>query len=752
MEQSQEVDSPPEGGFPLDGKKDDPGGGKENSPERSTDQVEETPGGKASAGSSIPSSTHFRRKLLPRYSVLRVANSEESGLQGGEGNDADSGFILMRRSSEERSRGQQTIHFRGLSTRLTVSPTSDRRHCPGSPTHGRTKYGPGGAFGKGDGKIKSALTPVVTRRTVPTVSASWIQTNGLDIHGTWSSRNSGEESGEGVRSSAKGATPPPKSPRDTMDIILKPPMRRVPRYSSNIYHTFSAPVEESPMAPLMRSESNPSSPTSQRESPSPFHPFLSSETPSSATPLSTPRHLLPSLFSLCSRGIHLTHSVTPEEVSTANRDNVMHMTISTMGRHTPSLHVVRAEAEPVEGSAEVKCAEVEVKPEVKCEVKPEGKCEAKEDMKEEEKPEVKPEKEEVKEDMNATGKEEEDEMCSTLIDTGDEAHTREPSVSSHDYLFEDLDLSSLPEQSDEVIPSIRSGDEAEYAEMGERFDDLMRGERAEREEIGEEVEGDAVSSDEYFLDGEYLGIEKEKPVEEEKSEEKSEEKPDVKPEEVKSEEKPEEVNSEEKPDVKPEEVKSEEKPEVKTEEESAEEKEPGEVVIKEEAKPEEEEPEKEQPAEEKSEDKPDVPAAEPVEENPEAKPAEEEKEESPGQPWHAIAGDVISMTIADLIPVADTSLRDLFPPPPSPPPILPRSSPCPPEQPEQTPEQPTAPEHPETPEPPPHPDTADKPEHPEHPESPNQPPRPDRTAEEEAKRTQLRAQALAVRPRLASHP
>ena len=256
----------------MDGKKDDPGGGKENSPERSTDQVEETPGGKAGAGSSIPSSTHFRRKLLPRYSVLRVANSEESGLQGGEGNDADSGFILMRRSSEERGRGQQTIHFRGLSTRLTVSPTSDRRHCPGSPTHGRTKYGSGGAFGKGDGKIKSALTPVVTRRTVPTVSASWIQTNGRDIHGTWSSRNPGEESGEGARSSAKGATSPPKSPRDTMDIILKPPMRRVPRYSSNIYHTFSAPIEESPMAMLMRSESNSSSPTSQRESPSPFHP------------------------------------------------------------------------------------------------------------------------------------------------------------------------------------------------------------------------------------------------------------------------------------------------------------------------------------------------------------------------------------------------------------------------------------------------------------------------------------------------
>ena len=86
-------------------------------------------------------------------------------------------------------------------------------------------------------------------------------------------------------------------------------------------------------------------------------------------------------------------------------------------------------------------------------------------MKPEVKPEVKPE-EKVKEEVNDDMKEEEDEMCSTLIDTGDEAHTREPSVSSHDYLFEDLDLSSLPEQSDEVIPSIRSGDEAEYAEMG----------------------------------------------------------------------------------------------------------------------------------------------------------------------------------------------------------------------------------------------------------------------------------------------
>ena len=722
MEQSQEVDSPPEGGFPLDGKKDDPGGGKENSPERSTDQVEETPGGKASAGSSIPSSTHFRRKLLPRYSVLRVANSEESGLQGGEGNDADSGFILMRRSSEERGRGQQTIHFRGLSTRLTVSPTSDRRHCPGSPTHGRTKYGSGGAFGKGDGKIKSALTPVVTRRTVPTVSASWIQTNGRDIHGTWSSRNPGEESGEGVRSSAKGATPPPKSPRDTMDIILKPPLRRVPRYSSNIYHTFSAPIEESPMALLMRSESNSSSPTSQRESPSPFHPFLSSEMPSSSTPLSTPRHLLPSLFSLCSRGIHLTHSVTPEEVSTANRDNVMHMTISTMGRHTPSLHVVRAEtgAEPVEGSGEVKSAEVksaevnEEKPEVKPEEKPEEK---------------------VKEEVNDDMKEEEDEMCSTLIDTGDEAHTREPSVSSHDYLFEDLDLSSLPEQSDEVIPSIRSGDEAEYAEMGERFDDLMRGERAEREEIGEEVEGDAVSSDEYFLDGEYLGIEKEKPEEktaEEKGEEKTEE-----PEEVKHEE---ESAEEEKPE---EEAKVEEKPgEEKSEEEKVEEKSEEEAKVEEkteEEKAEEKEPEKEpeaseeKPVEEKGEDKPDVPVEEPAEE----KPMEEEKEPT-GQPWHAIAGDVISMAVADLIPVADTSLRDLFPPPPSPPPILPRPS--------------KQPEQPEQPEQPPHPDTPDKPKTSEQPQTPKQPPRPDRTAEEEAKRTQLRAQALAVPNHIATHP
>ena len=109
MEQSQEVDSPPEGGFPLDGKKDDPGGGKENSPERSTDQVEETPGGKAGAGSSIPSSTHFRRKLLPRYSVLRVANSEESGLQGGEGNDADSGFILMRRGAGASRRSTSVV-------------------------------------------------------------------------------------------------------------------------------------------------------------------------------------------------------------------------------------------------------------------------------------------------------------------------------------------------------------------------------------------------------------------------------------------------------------------------------------------------------------------------------------------------------------------------------------------------------------------------------------------------------------------
>ena len=172
------------------------------------------------------------------------------------------------------------------------------------------------------------------------------------------------------------------------------------------------------MAMLMRSESNSSSPTSQRESPSPFHPFLSSEMPSSSTPLSTPRHLLPSLFSLCSRGIHLTHLVTPEEVSTANRDNVMHMTISTMGRHTPSLHVVRAEtgAEPVEGSGEVKCAEVksaevnEEKPEEKPEVKPEVKPKVK--------PEVKPE-EKVKEEVNDDMKEEEDEMCSTLIDTGD---------------------------------------------------------------------------------------------------------------------------------------------------------------------------------------------------------------------------------------------------------------------------------------------------------------------------------------------
>ena len=134
--------------------------------------------------------------------------------------------------------------------------------------------------------------------------------------------------------------------------------------------------------------------------------------------------------------------------------------------------------------------------------------------------------------------------------------------------------------------------------------------------------------------------------------------------------------------------------------------------------------------EEKGEDKPDVPVEEPAEE----KPMEEEKEPT-GQPWHAIAGDVISMAVADLIPVADTSLRDLFPPPPSPPPILPRPS-----------------KQPEQPEQPPHPETPDKPKTSEQPQTPKQPPRPDRTAEEEAKRTQLRAQALAVPNHIATHP
>ena len=117
---------------------------------------------------------------------------------------------------------------------------------------------------------------------------------------------------------------------------------------------------------------------------------------------------------------------------------------------------------------------------------------------------------------------EEDELCTTLIDTGDEeARPGTLSSSSHDYLFDDLDLSSLPEQSDEMLPSIRSVEDGECTGVSEAFDELMNDEVKKKEEIGEEVEGEAMSSDEDMLDDEYLGIQK-KRVEAKQSEEKVE--------------------------------------------------------------------------------------------------------------------------------------------------------------------------------------------------------------------------------------
>ena len=116
---------------------------------------------------------------------------------------------------------------------------------------------------------------------------------------------------------------------------------------------------------------------------------------------------------------------------------------------------------------------------------------------------------------------EEDELCTTLIDTGDEeARPGTLSSSSHDYLFDDLDLSSLPEQSDEMLPSIRSVEDGECTGVSEAFDELMNDEVKKKEEIGEEVEGEAMSSDEDMLDDEYLGIQKR--VEAKQSEEKVE--------------------------------------------------------------------------------------------------------------------------------------------------------------------------------------------------------------------------------------
>ena len=466
MEQSQEVDSPPGSECALSGKIDDPGGERDGSPEHSTEQSEDVSERKPSPIPSLISTIHLKRnRLSKRLSIITLSKPEKMSLRVLDGNPGDSTPSPSLSSTDEKGREQQPFLKHGFLPRLTVSPTAERKHCPGSPTHGRTKHGVSSFFGKGDGKVKASLAPLVTRRTVPSVNASWIQTSSRDSHGSWSSRYPSDSSVEPVPDSSYRCSSPISSPRESINIVIRPPVRNSLRRRSNLYNTLPSTVSEETASMLQsQSKSNPSSPTSCADSPSPFVATAES-TPLTNTPTPLPLHTQPmrplsSMFS-SNRGIHISHSVDPEELSSLQEGNVMCMTI-TAGKHAPSLHVVAPQPH------------------------------------------------------------EEDELCTTLIDTGDEeARPGTLSSSSHDYLFDDLDLSSLPEQSDEMLPSIRSVEDGECTGVSEAFDELMNDEVKKKEEIGEEVEGEAMSSDEDMLDDEYLGIQK-KRAEAKQSEEKVE--------------------------------------------------------------------------------------------------------------------------------------------------------------------------------------------------------------------------------------
>ena len=466
MEQSQEVDSPPGSECPLSGKIDDPGGERDGSPEHSTEQSEDVSERKPSPIPSLISTIHLKRnRLSKRLSIITLNKPEKMSLRALDANPGDSTPSPSLSSTDEKAKEQQRFLKHGFLPRLTVSPTAERKHCPGSPTHGRTKHGVSSFFGKGDGKVKASLAPLVTRRTVPSVNASWVQTSSRDSHGSWSSRYPSDSSVDPVPDSSYRCSSPISSPRESINIVIRPPVRNSLRRRSNLYNTLPSTVSEESASVLQsQSKSNLSSPTSCADSPSPFVATAES-TPLTNTPTPLPLHTQPmrplsSMFS-SNRGIHISHSVDPEELSSLQEGNVMCMTI-TAGKHTPSLHVVPPQPH------------------------------------------------------------EEDELCTTLIDTGDEeARPGTLSSSSHDYLFDDLDLSSLPEQSDEMLPSIRSVEDGECTGVSEAFDELMNDEVKKKEEIGEEVEGEAMSSDEDMLDDEYLGIQK-KRVEAKQSEEKVE--------------------------------------------------------------------------------------------------------------------------------------------------------------------------------------------------------------------------------------